>query len=140
MPGPRVETVPKARFQVYQKRAINYLRAAESAFADGNLDSAALNAVHSAISASDAVTVFVLGLRSAAQAHLAVVELLARAGAPDRMLDQVRGIVSKKTRVEHEAREVSPAEVGGLMIKARRVLSAAKVVLSQRSEARARSD
>jgi hypothetical protein len=129
MPQARVEAVPKARFAVYQRRATNLLRAAELAFSSGNLDGTALNAVHSVISASDAVTVFALGLRSTAQDHLAVVELLARAGAPVRMLDHVRETISSKTRVEYEAREISRSDAETLLVKARRALSAADTIL-----------
>jgi hypothetical protein len=129
MPEPRVEAVPKARFRVYHRRATNLLRAAELALASGNFDATALNAVHSVISASDAVTVFALGLRSTAQDHLAAVELLARAGAPVRMLDHVREAISSKTRVEYEAREVSRPDAETLLVKARRALSAADAML-----------
>lgn len=130
MPGSRIDPVPKAKARMYLRRATNLMKAAESVLLEGNFDAAALSAVHSVISACDAITVSSLGLRSSAQGHLEVVALLSQAGAPDKLLSQVRETISKKSAVEYESKETSEVDAESLVTRARRVLSGAESVVA----------
>ena len=106
------------------------MKAAESAQKEGNFDAAALTALHSVISACDALTVWTLGVRSSGQDHLAVVALVSRAGAPAKLLAQVRETISMKASVEYEARETAELDSEGLVTRARRVLASAEALVA----------
>ncbi len=130
MPRSRVDPVPKAKARMYLRRAMNFMKAAEWALKEGNFDAAALGSVHSVISACNAITVHCLGLRSSAPDHLEVVALLSQAGAPGRLLAQVRETISRKTAVECEAKDTSELDAEGLVTRARRVLSGAESLVA----------
>lgn len=107
---------------MYLRRARNFGRAMDAALEARNADAVGLSAVHAVISACDALTIRHLGMRSAAQDHSEVLKLLPQSGAPDRLITQVRLVLSLKNRVEYEAREVSPDEATRIATAARRVL------------------
>lgn len=68
--------VSRGRYTVYAKRARGCMAAMENALNLRHWDTAGLNAVHCAISATDALTVFFAGVRSAGEAHQDAVILL----------------------------------------------------------------
>jgi len=61
--------VEKAKHANYVRKSDEFERAARDSAARGDWDAAVANAVHSGISMADAMAVFYLGKRSAAQDH-----------------------------------------------------------------------
>ena len=76
---------------------------ARLALADGRWDAVGLNAVHSAISAADAVMVFRGGMRSAEQDRRAAVDLLEGALGADAKpaIRHLAAVLAKKNLVEY---------------------------------------
>lgn len=114
MNRPKTHAVDRARSRTYLSKAEEFLLTAEAAVADRRHDAALLLAIHGAISATDAVTAALGGLRSADPDHLRaadVLESIARGSAEihDRA-NQLRALLKLKNLVEYEDRRVTPRE------------------------------
>lgn len=72
----KTRPVSRIRFTTYLRKAQEFLRAAESALKVGDWNAVGLNAVHSSISAADALLVHNKSLRSTGESHHDVVALL----------------------------------------------------------------
>ncbi len=118
----RTIPLPKEKAAVYLRKATNFLRGMEAALEDRNPDAAGLSAIHAVISSCDALTVFRLGVRSAAQDHSEVLKLLPDAGAPPAVITQVRQVLSLKNKAEYEARQLTREEADRIATSAKRVL------------------
>ena len=127
--------VQPARAPIYLDKAERFLRGAEAALAAGDEDTAALAALHAAISALDAITVARLGLRSTSPSHSDVILLLDRTGVEgnDDIKRQVRPLLSRKNLVEYEDRFLPRGEAAGLVKRARKVVAFAKAALAPSS-------
>ncbi|MEX0834229.1 MAG: hypothetical protein WD276_10230 [Actinomycetota bacterium] len=83
-----------------------------------------LNAIHAAISAADAVSVALVGRRSADPNHQRTADLLEQvAGASPEIKQrakQLRTLLAKKNVVEYESRKASAKEAGDALERAKR--------------------
>jgi hypothetical protein len=117
----RVETLPKSRASVYVRRAEKLLETMEWAEGEGNADGLATNAIQAAISLGDAFTVWFLGRRSRAQDHHEVLLLIRQCKVPAarEVSDLLQGILSRKTEVEYQSRQVQTRDARQLAAQAR---------------------
>lgn len=124
--------VQPGRAPVYLDKAERFLNGAEEALRSGNEDTAALAALHAAISALDAITVARLGLRSTSPNHADVLLLLDRTDVDgkEEIKRQMRPLVSRKNLIEYEDRLLPRGEAKELLKRAKKVVAAAKVVLA----------
>lgn len=79
----------------------------------GKWNAVGLNAVHCAISASDALLVFYAGVRSTGDDHLSAIDLLSHSvELPDikSKCETLRRILVKKSIIEYEDRDFSQAD------------------------------
>lgn len=126
--GPRPGEVRKTAYRVYWKKAIDFHGLVPAALTAENLNGAGLAAIHSVISACDALTAFHLGPRSKGQSHGEVAELLGELdleGVREKVA-QVNEVLRLKNLVEYEDREISRQEALRLVRHAERVLSWAR--------------
>src|SRR5947209_5752984 len=101
----KVVEAHRAEARLYMSKAQQFLDQARSALTGHRYDAVMLNAVHSAISACDAVTVALSGRRSADPNHQRAVELLEQTlakGSAAAPLSQLRTLLAKKNVVEYE--------------------------------------
>ena len=98
----------------------------------GDWDAAGLNAVHCAISASDAVLVFTQGIRSASSRHddsALLLESMVRAPGTKNAVSQLKRLVAKKNLVEYEERIFRESEARDAAKSASRFLAWAGTLL-----------
>jgi len=122
----KVVEANRAEARLYMNKAQQFLDQARSAFTEQHYDAVMLNAVHSAISSCDAVTVALSGRRSADPNHQRAVELLeqtlakATTGAP---LSQLRALLAKKNVVEYESRPATGREASEALKRSERIIA-----------------
>lgn len=114
MAEPKAHRVERSKARTYLGKADEFLAAAKTALADEQNDAALLLAIHAGISACDAVTVALGGLRSTDPDHLRAADLLETVArlsdeVKDRS-DQLRSLLKLKNLVEYEDRRVSAKE------------------------------
>ena len=91
----------------YWRKAREFRESMNSALAERRANAAVLNAIHCAISASDALCVRLAGLRSASRHHGDAVRLLAELfpqGEGRRQADHLGTILAKKNELEYQER------------------------------------
>lgn len=99
-----VKSVAKDRAAIYWRKSQDFFRTMRDAAATGNWNGAGLAAVHSAISAADALLVAKAGLRSSSMAHEAAADLVALHVADPHVKEQVRRlhrILEDKNLIEY---------------------------------------
>ncbi len=118
------EKIDRARAATYWSKAQDFDRTSERAASGGDMNGAALAAIHSVISACDALTAFHLQLRSRDPDHDNVTKLIARLPLPDALsrADVLLEILEEKNVVAYGARTLSPRAVEALLKKASRFL------------------
>lgn len=72
----KTRNVEKHLYKNYLKKSEEFMNACNDSFAKEEWDAAVINAVHSGISAGDALTIFFKGLRHAGENHEDVIQLL----------------------------------------------------------------
>ena len=120
----KTRAVDKSEYRDFLAKADDFASMLDLALAQGKWNSAGLQAVHSVISASDAVIVYYGGVRSIELDHREVVGLLhdiigeaaATAGR------HVSRVIAKKNLVEYEGRSITQAEAGKMVEHAKRFL------------------
>jgi hypothetical protein len=129
--------VPRGQARSYLEKARQFVDAARDA-ADRSLhDAAMLDAIHAAISATDAVTVALAGRRSADPDHGRAADLLDEVGAGSSEVSarvrQFRSLLGKKNIVEYESRRATAREAADAVKRAERLVDwAAGVVEAAR--------
>jgi hypothetical protein len=126
---------------VDKSAAINYLRKAQQfsramleSLDKGDWDAAGLNAVHCAISASDAVLVFTQGIRSASSKHddsAMLLDSMVKAPGTKSAVSQLKRLVAKKNLIEYEERMFRESEARDTAKNASRLLAWAETVLGR---------
>jgi len=110
----KIVKTPRAQAQLYLAKAMQFSAEATSALKSSRNDAAMLNAVHAAISATDAVCVALGGQRSGDPDHQRAADLLEEIGGKSAgiagTVQQLRMILAKKNVVEYEARQTTPKE------------------------------
>lgn len=129
----RTRQVPRNQAFSYLAKAQEFLAVAELALADDRYDAAGLNAVHSTISAADAVMVFRGGMRTADQDHRAARDLLEDTVGADatHALRHLTAVLAKKNLVEYEQRRLTEKEAEDMVVHAGRFLAWAQQMLPQ---------
>ena len=108
----------------YLRKALEFRHAMNAALAGHEANAAALNAVHCAISAADALCVHVGGNRSSSKNHADAVRFLAELVPSEvgrRQADRLAAVLAKKNQVEYEERLFSLDEALTLSKQAERL-------------------
>ena len=121
----RSNAVGTAAYRVYWRKANDFQRLATLAMESENFNGAGLAAIHSVISACDALTAFHLGIRSKGQGHGEVADLLQgiHLGGIEEKVSQVKEVLALKNLVEYEDREISRRESQRLLRQSERVMA-----------------
>jgi len=132
--GKTVE-VRRSEARLYVAKADEFLEEARSALESERYDAALLNAIHAAISGTDAVAVALVGRRSTDPDHHRAVDLLeeAAASAPEirARARQVRALLARKNTVEYESRAASARDAQNGVEQAGRVVDWAREVIAK---------
>ena len=126
----RSRSVERTRYGVFLDRATEFLDAAQDCRSRGHHQAAVSNAVHAAIAAVDAVTVFHVGKRGVPQRHEDAVHLLGMLGLPESEVEprarQLRRLLGLKTKAEYTDDLVTADEAKGSVQDAERLVTWAK--------------
>jgi len=132
--GKTVE-VRRSEARLYVAKADEFLEEARSALESERYDAALLNAIHAAISGTDAVAVALVGRRSTDPDHHRAVDLLeeAAASAPEirARARQVRALLARKNTVEYESRAANARDAQNGVEQAGRVVDWAREVIAK---------
>ena len=131
--GKKVE-VPRRDAPSYLAKSAEFQAAAERALGEGQRDAAMLNAIHAAISAADAVTVALAGVRSRDPDHQRAADLLDEvvggSGDGKTRVTQLRGLLERKNAVEYESRRTRAKEAADSVKRARRIVDWARDIVA----------
>ena len=123
--------VAPLHYKEYLNRSEELLNASQYSFENQNWDACALNAVHAAISASDALTTYKLGERSAGQSHDEAVRLFKQTDFQDKETQsnavRLSSILKEKNASAYEEKPVKPRTAEILLIESRRLLEFVKI-------------
>ncbi len=126
-------SVPRGQARAYLEKAAQFLVAARDAVDRSLYDAAMLNAIHAAISATDAVTVALAGQRSTDPDHGRAADLLAEVGGGSSEVSgharQLRQLLARKNVVEYESRRAAAREARDALKRADRLVTWAGVVV-----------
>jgi hypothetical protein len=128
MPERKTRKVNMRDAYAFIAKAAQFLRTMEKAIEASDWDAAGLNAVHSVISAADAVTAFRAGFRSAEQDHKMLADVLediVGEGA-SRSVRHLKAVLAKKNAIEYEQRRLTMKEAADVAEHARRFVSWAR--------------
>lgn len=126
----QTKPVDKYKHAGFLRKADSFYRAMKTAESNDDWNAASLNAIHCAISSSDAVTAYVLGERSAGQKHEDAAALLQKTGLPEAhdKARQFLDIVQLKTLIEYEPEEPSENQARQITKQTERFYNWAKQV------------
>ena len=104
----RTRAVDRHKFKNYLKKADEHYKAMELSYEAGLWTACVVNAIHCAISSTDALTVFYLGFRHAGDRHHDVLQLLQKLDIDKKELrsksQQLSTLISIKNAAEYEER------------------------------------
>jgi len=109
----KTKVIERSKYKTYLKKATEFYETMLKTKEMGKWNSVGLNAVHCAISSSDAMLVFYTGIRSISDDHLAVIDLLLTSiKLPDvkSKCETLRKILTKKSVIEYEDRDFTQNE------------------------------
>jgi HEPN domain-containing protein len=109
----KTKALERSEYKTYLKKASEFYDTMLQAKERGNWNAVGLNAIHCAISSSDAMLVFYAGIRSASDDHLAVIELLSNSVKLPEVkskCETLRRILVKKSIIEYENRDFTQKE------------------------------
>ncbi len=116
----------RSEARLYLAKAQQFSAEAIAAINNSRNDAAMLNAVHAAISATDAVGVALAGRRSTDPDHQRAADLLQEVGGRSRGIvshvRQLRMLLAKKNLVEYESRQASAKEAREAVQRAERIV------------------
>jgi HEPN domain-containing protein len=126
-------SVSRAESALYLAKAEQFVEEAHTALDASRDDAAMLNAIHGAISALDAVTVALAGLRSADPDHQRAVDLLEEVASGSEEIKtrvrQTRQLLARKNMVEYESRRATAKEARDALERASRIVEWASVTV-----------
>lgn len=135
MASVKTHEVAKIKARSYLGKAHEFLETSAAARDEEQHDAALLLAIHAGLSACDAVTVGLAGVRSIAPDHLRAADLLeAVARESDDVRQraaQLRGLLKLKNLVEYEGRRVSGREAETGTKRAERLVDWAAALLEK---------
>ncbi len=110
----RTRRVKRDLFENYLKKARENLDTARECLNAGRWNAATINAIHSGISACDALTVFMIGVRHAGERHWDAITLLQTLNLPKDALSskglQLSRLLAIKNTAEYEERLITQKE------------------------------
>ncbi len=127
-------TVSRSEAWGHLAKAEEFLKGAQASSDAGRRDAALLDAIHSAISAADAVTVALAGVRSVDPDHQRAADLLDEvAGGPGVKPPsrQLHELLSGKNIVEYESRRARAKEATDAVKRAERLVSWARSIVAE---------
>lgn len=136
MPPKEIKTtrVAKSDYINYLKKAEEFSSAMQDSLIKGKWNAAGLNAIHTGISASDALLVCLHGIRSASPKHDDVTRLfsaLVKHKNIEQNINHLRSLISMKNIVEYDERLITHSEAVALSKHAERFLAWVKSILPQ---------
>lgn len=127
--------VRRGEARLYLDKAIQFMEQARSGLDANRNDAALLEAIHAAISGTDAATIALAGVRSTDPDHQRAADLLAEVAgsAPEsrERARQLRTLLARKNTVEYESRKASAKDAGDGVERASRIVDWAKEVLAK---------
>jgi len=131
----RVRHVDKSVFRSYLKKAEECFSAAQECLDAGHWNAAVINAVHCGISACDALTVFMLGVRHAGDRHEDAISLFQTVALPRDILaaksKQLSRLLGIKNAAEYEERLMNENDAREAVRDAERFFTWVKGFLSK---------
>jgi hypothetical protein len=109
----KTKVIERSEYKTYLKKASEFYDIMLQAKERGKWNAVGLNAVHCAISSSDAMLVFYAGIRSTSDNHLSVIALLSnsvRLPEVKSKCETLRKILVKKSIIEYENRDFTQKE------------------------------
>lgn len=128
----KTTTVSKSVYSNYLKKSAEFYEAMQESLSKGKWNAVGLNAIHSGISAADALLVFFHGMRSTSPKHDDIVKLLTSLMThreTDSNASHLRNLVGMKNIVEYEVRLIDRHEALLLSKHATRFLEWVKLLL-----------
>jgi len=127
--------VRRGEARLYLDKAVQFIEQARSGLDADRNDAALLDAIHAAISATDAATIALAGVRSTDPDHQRSADLLEEvaASAPEgrERARQLRALLARKNTVEYESRKASVKDARDGVQRAGRIVDWAKEVLAK---------
>src|SRR5260370_36958465 len=127
--------VGRGEAKLYLDKAVQFIEQARAGLDAGRNDAALPDAIHAAISGSDAATVALAGVRSTDPDHQRAADLLAEvvASAPEgrERVRQLRALLARKNAVEYESRKASAKDARDGVETAGRIVDLDKDVVSK---------
>jgi HEPN domain-containing protein len=125
--------VRRGEARLYLDKATQFIEQARSGLDADRNDAALLDAIHAAISGTDAATIALAGVRSTDPDHQRAADLLAEvagSGAESReRARQLRTLLARKNTVEYESRKASAKDARDGVERASRIVDWAKEVV-----------
>jgi len=127
--------IRRGEARLYLEKAIQFSEQARAGLDAGRNDAALLDAIHAAISGTDAATVALAGVRSIDPDHQRAADLLeevvASAQEGRERARQLRALLARKNTVEYESRKASMKDARDGVERADRIVDWAKEVLAK---------
>jgi len=124
--------VRRSEARLHLEKAVQFLEQAQSGLLANRHDAALLDAIHAAISATDAATIALGGVRSTDPDHQRAADLLEEvAAAPEgrERARQLRALLARKNSVEYESRRATTKDARDGVERAGRITAWAKDTL-----------
>ena len=109
----KIKVTERSNYKTYLKKACEFYATMLQAKEIAKWNAVGLNAVHCAISSSDAMLVFYSGIRSSGDDHMAVIDLLStslKLSDTKSKCETLRKILVKKSIIEYEDRDFTQKE------------------------------
>ena len=122
----KTRRVEKGLYTNYLKKVRESLETASESLKAGRWNAAAMNAIHCGISATDALTVFMIGVRHAGERHEDAITLLQTLNLPRETLvtkgRQISRLLGVKTTAEYSEKLINEREASEAVRDAERYL------------------
>jgi HEPN domain-containing protein len=131
----KTSQVRRGEARLYLDKAVQFIEQARAGLDAARNDAALLDAIHAAISGTDAVTIALAGVRSTDPDHQRAADLLEEvvASAPESRgrARQLRALLARKNTVEYESRKASMKDARDGVEGAGRLVDWAKEILEK---------
>jgi HEPN domain-containing protein len=121
--------------KLYLDKAVQFIEQARAGLDAGRNDAALLDAIHAAISGTDAATIALAGVRSTDPDHRRAADLLEEVAgsAPEgrERARQLRALLTRKNTVEYESRRASVKDARDGVERSGRIVDWANEVLAK---------
>ena len=135
MASVKTAQVRRGEARIYLHKSVQFIEQAHSGLDTQRYDAALLDAIHAAISGTDAVTIALAGIRSTDPDHQRAADLLEEVAASDaeahQRARQLRALLARKNAVEYESRRASPRDARVGVERAGRIVDWAKEVVAK---------